>query len=174
MAIKITLEIINADDAKINSTGYKEGFRQLVQSEGREIYKYFQQPVSVFRNHYIIISQQGPVKIRNGDMDIVVGVIENIADNKIFTYVNWGTGPRIIRVRFAKLLTFMRNYSPATRPGSLKGGYYTRSLPWARRTEVQHSARARRFDKVIQHAMQGSIQYASRKKLSKLAKKTWI
>jgi hypothetical protein len=173
MPIKILLEPINTH-RKINKHGYREGFRELLQGEGREIFRYFEVTARGFRHHRIYITQDGPTAVRGGDMSVAAGVLEDIADNKIYAYVNWGTGPRIIRVRVAKLLVFMRNYSPATRPGSLQTGYYSRDLPWVRRKQVFHSTEARRFDKVIQHVMQGSIKGESRRKLAKLAKKTWI
>ena len=159
---------------KINKVAYKEGLRELLQSEARDIYRYFEQTTGAFHNHTIVVTQKGPVAMKGGDMEVVVGVLENVSDNKIYSFVNWGTGPRIIRVRVAKLMVFMRNYRPATRPGSLQTGAYERGEPWVRRKQVMHMAEARRFDKVIQYIMQGSIEGESRRKLARLAKKTWI
>ncbi len=172
--MEVTLEPINIH-RKINIPGYESGFRELLRHEGRAIHRYFEQTTGGFKTHRIWISQEAPAgRGAGGDMNIVVGVIEDMADNRIYSYVNWGTGPRIIRARVANLMVFMRNYSPATRPGSLQTGYKSRNLPWARRSQVFHSAQARRFDKVIQHIMQGSIEGEGRRAMAKLAKNTWI
>lgn len=58
------------------------------------------------------------------DVNVSGDTVEMIAgtDDRIYSFVNFGTKPHIIRPRRAKALAFFSKYRAKTQPGSLKSG----------------------------------------------------
>ena len=154
---------------------WDQGFREYLKGEAREVFKYFEVVGRGFVNHKIDITQKRGVRKNKGDLEVVVGVLEGTASNRIFSYVNWGTGPRIIYPRNYPSLFFRPGYRRATRPGSLQT-----TPPWKKvgsviyLQSVNHPGiQERRFDKLIQFLVQADAEQKGRKAMAQLAKKTW-
>lgn len=171
--MKIKLTAIN-DKAKVNVSGYQRGFRDLVREVGREGYKYFEQSTSGFHGHSITITQLGTAgSTRFGGPETIVGVLRASDGNKIYSYVNHGTGPRIIRARASNPMIFRVAYRPATRQGSLRGGKWEKYGPWMVRWEVRHATSPRAFDVFIQHALQAHYDQIAPKRMRSMARRHW-
>lgn len=160
---------------KIGLKKWDQGLRAFLKSQAREIFEYFEQVAAGFTNHAVDITQKRGVRRSGGNLEVVVGALEPTGGNKIFAYVNWGTGPRIIYRRNYPFLVFRPGYKRATRPGSLRV-----SPPWEKvgsriylRAVNHPGIEARRFDKLIQFLMQGNINHEGRKAVATLAKQTW-
>jgi len=159
----------------IGVSRWEKGFRSLLQLQIHEINDYFENFTRAFTRHEVSITQNRGVRRQGGNMNVVVGVLNDTASNRVFSYVNYGTGPRIIYPRNYPYLMFRPGYKRATRPGSLiisppwekKGSYiYLRSV-------THPGIRARRFDKLIQALMKSEMEYSGRKAVVALAKRTW-
>jgi hypothetical protein len=160
---------------RIGIQRWDKGFRDFLKQESREIFKYFEQVARGWAHHSIDISQKRGVRKSGGDLEVVVGVLEPTPGNKIFSYVNWGTGPRMIYPREKPFLIFKPGYKRATRPGSLQT-----SAPWQKvgsaiflRAVSHPGIEPRRFDKLIQTLMRGEFTHEGRKAVAALAKRTW-
>jgi hypothetical protein len=175
MPITIGIEGINTN-RKLNTKGWEEGFRDYLRHEGREVYKYFEEVSKAFTRHNIVITQKAGVQMKGGDLEIIVGVLDPGDGNRIFSYVNWGTGARMIYPVRYPLLIFRPRYKAATHPGSLVvTPPWTKSGPWVHLASVFNPGiEARRFDKLIQFLMQAEMEYQIRRDLVRLSKKTWV
>lgn len=160
---------------KIGLKRWDQGFRNFLRGQTSEIFKYFEQVAHGFVNHSVDLTQKRGVRKSGGNLEVVVGALESTPGNKIFSYVNWGTGPRIIYKRNYPFLVFRPGYKRSTKPGSLSV-----SPPWEKvgsriyLQAVNHPGiEARRFDKLIQVLMQGHINHEGRRAVRALAKQTW-
>jgi hypothetical protein len=154
---------------------WDKGFRDFLKGRSREIFKYFEQVAGGFVNHKVDITQKRGVRKSAGNLEVVVGALEPSGGNRIFAFVNWGTGPRVIVRRNYPFLVFRPGYRRATSPGSLKV-----SPPWEKvgsriylRSVNHPGIKARRFDKLIQFLMQGDMNHEGPKAVAALAKQTW-
>lgn len=173
-SLRIDLKPVNTH-RKIGLKRWDQGFREFLKGEARETFKYFGLVARGFVNHKVDITQKRGVRRTGDNLEVVVGALEPTGGNKIFSYVNWGTGPRIIYPRNYPFLFFRPGYKRATRPGSLQV-----SPPWEKvgsriylRAVNSPGIQARRFDKLIQYAMQGDVNQKGRKAVAQLAKQTW-
>ena len=172
-SVKILIEPINTK-AQPNIKLWEDGFRDLLRTEGREIWEYFEQVTRAFMNHSVELSQTS-VRRSGGDLSNVTGVLDGGADNAVFSYVNWGTMPRMIYPVNYNMLIFRPNYKRATHPGSLsvtppwvKDGDYVRFF------SVSHPGiEPRRFDELIQYLAQADMNNQARKDVARLAKRMW-
>lgn len=171
---RIVIRPVNTN-VKIGLAKWDKGLRAFLKQEAREIFDYFDQVTPAFRNHSVTVKQKGGVRKSGGDLKVVVGVLDKTAGNKIFSYVNWGTGARWIYPTIKPVLAFRPGYKPATRPGSLRiSPPWQRSGSFVRLHAVSHPGiEARRFDKVIQLGMQGDIEERGKKAFVELARQTW-
>ena len=89
------IESINFD-AQVNIKGWQTAWEDLIAGEAAEAWDYFEQSLSGFKRHSPSISQKGSATVGgNGNIEVVVGVLDPSPDNNIYSYVNWGTRPRI-------------------------------------------------------------------------------
>jgi hypothetical protein len=172
--MRIEIEPINTD-RRINVPGWEAGFRDFLDKEGREIYKYFDEVSKAFTNHEVVITQKR-IKKSGGDLETIVGVLDPGDGNKIFSYVNWGTAPRMIYPVNAKMLVFRPRYRRATHPGSIViTPPWVKEGPFVRLGSVFNPGiEERRFDMLIQFLMQGDVEYQARRSVKNVAKKMWI
>lgn len=174
MPVSIRIQPYNTHK-KVGLKKWDQGMRNFLKDRAREIFKYFEQVAAGFINHAVDITQKRGVHKSKGDLQVIVGALEPTGGNRIFAYVNWGTGPRIIYRRNYPFLVFRPGYKRATRPGSLAV-----SPPWEKvgsriylRAVNHPGIEARRFDKLIQFLMQADMQHEGRKAFAALAKQTW-
>jgi hypothetical protein len=175
MSFSIEIELVGGDK-RINTKGSEEILRGFLRHEGREIFKYFEEVSRGFQRHKVVITQKAGVQRKGDSLEIIVGVLDPKDGNRVFSYVNWGTGARVIYPKYAPQLVFRPRYKPATRPGSLSV-----SPPWEKvGPELRFDSvnnpgiAARRFDKLIQLLMQGEIEHEGKKTMARLARKIWI
>lgn len=163
-------------NAKIDIKGWETAWEDLIAGEAREVWEYFEQSLSGFHSHNPTITQRYTATINaSGNVEVIVGILTPTEDNTIYSYVNWGTRPRVIHAALAnRPMVFKAVYWPATARGTLRGGQWAKTGPWQVTWEVHHPGiKARRFDEFIQIAMQGSILYASRRMLLARRGKFW-
>jgi hypothetical protein len=171
--MRMKAEPIGAD-YKVNVSGWENAIRGLMTDQVSEARDYFEQSISGFHNHSVSITQRGTASIGgNGSIEIIVGVLDNTPDNAVYSYVNWGTSPRVITA-VNDVMIFRANYMPATARGTLRSGKWTKTGPWLYKYEVNHPGiKARRFDEFIQEAMRGSMTHGAKQMLSSQKGKMW-
>ena len=158
---------------RIGLQKWDRGFRNFLKEEAEVIAGQFTTVARGF-NHSVTIKKGVPRK-KSGNIDVIVGVLEKTPGNTIFSYVNWGTKPRMIYPRSRRFLIFKPGYKPSTRRGTL-----TVHPPWQKvgsylfLNVVDHPGIAdRRFDKVIQYVMDRIIEVDGQKAMAELARITW-
>lgn len=170
----IKLTVINGD-AKVDARRYANGFADLVREIGREAYRYFEQSASAFHSHTVTITQLGIAGNTGfGGPETIVGVLRASEGNRIYSYVNHGTGPRIIRARGNRPMIFRVGYSPATRQGTLpSGGKWEKYGPWHVTYQVKHATSPRAFDVLIQKFTQAHADQIAPKRMRTMARRHW-
>jgi len=172
MRIKITPI---GNKASLNTKAWEDAWRDLTLSTADYVDDLFKQSFQGFHNHSPSTSRRQSGA--GASKEVVVGVLEGTPDNTIYSYVNWGTRPRIIQARNPDgglVLRFRARYAPATARGRLGGGQWVKSGPWQVKFEVRHPGiSARRFDEVIQMLAKEYIEKESGKTLRSLRGKSW-
>lgn len=162
-------EVIGAD-AKVNVQGWENAFQDFMESMSRDLWDYFEQSLSGFKRHNPTITQKGRVSL----YDITVGILQSSPDNNIYSYVNWGTSPRILVAHNPDGMRFRVAYAPATARGTLRGGTWTKTGPWTVRYTIPHPGiDARRFDDFIHMVMLGSVKAESKEITRTMRGKFW-
>ena len=171
--VRIRLKPVNTHK-KIGLKKWDDGLRAFLKYETFEIRDYFEHVGRAF-SYGIEVKQQRGVRKYAGDLKVVVGVLDGVGENAFFSFVNWGTAPRMIYPRRSRFLIFRPLYKAATTPHSLSV-----SPPWEKTGPhvftyvVAHPGiEARRFDKLIQYLMQGEMESEGKRRVAKLAKQTW-
>ena len=174
MPLRIDIKPHNTH-VRIGLKRWDQGLRSFLKDESREIFKYFEVVARGFVRHKVDIRQKRGVRKTGGNLEVIVGALEPTGGNAVFSYVNWGTGPRIIYPRNYPYLFFRPGYRRATRPGSL-----VTSPPWEKvgsriylRSVNHPGIEPRRFDKLIQTLMQGDMNQKGPRAMAQLAKQTW-
>ena len=163
------IEVIGAD-AKVDTRGWEVAFEDFTQAMADDLWDYFEQSLSGFKRHRPTITQKGSVK----DYDITIGILDSSPDNNIYSYVNWGTSPRVLVAHNPRGMRFRVSYAPATARGTLRGGTWTKTGPWTVRYTIHHpGTQARRFDDFIFMAMQGSVKGEAPKITRSMRGKFW-
>jgi hypothetical protein len=174
MPVRIDIKAHNTHK-KIGLKRWNQGFRNFLKGRATEIFKYFSVVAAGFVNHQVDVTQKRGVRKSEGNLEVVVGALEPTEANRVFSWVNWGTGARIIYVRQAPFLVFRPGYKRATKPGSLQV-----SPPWEKtgsriflRAVSHPGIEARRFDQLIQVLVQADMHHEGERAVSALAKQTW-
>jgi len=110
---------------------------------GKEALRLFRGTVRTWRRKPTF---QALTEVRGGDVSILVGT-----DDEIYSYVDKGTRPHIIRPRNARRLQFNSVFTPKTTPGSLQSGAGGSKPPTVYALEVLHpDTQARGFtDRIL-------------------------
>lgn len=172
MAMNVGYEVIGKG-AKINKKGWEKAWTDFMSDAGDKTKDYFEQSFRGFHRHSPTATKRGPTS-SGGDIEVVAGVLQSSASNDIYSYVNWGTGSRLIVPRVASRLRFRAQYLPATRRGSLSGGKWKKTGPWRVELSVIHTGiKARRFDEFIQMLMREWMKREGSKVQRTMRGKTW-
>lgn len=159
---------------RIGLQKWDRGFRAFLREESEVIASQFTIAARGFVNHRVTVKKKVPRK-SGGNLDVIVGVLDKTPGNTIFSYVNWGTKPRMIYPVNSKYLIFKIGYKPATKRGTIQV-----HPPWQKVGSyvyfnfVKHPGIAdRRFDKVVQYIMERLIEIDGQKAVAELAGVTW-
>lgn len=175
MPVRLAIETIGGG-AQVNLAGWEQAWQDLVVASAQKAEEYFKQSFQGFHAHSPTVSRR-QVRRTQRDTSMEVGVLDATEDNAIYSYVNWGTAPRIITAKNPQgglVLRFRARYTPATHRGTLSGGQWTKTGPWRVEFQVHHPGiKARRFDEVIQMLTQLYMDEEAGKMLRRQRGKTW-
>lgn len=175
MAVRLAIEPIGAG-AKIDLAGWEQAWQDLVVATAEKAEDYFKQSFQGFNAHNPTVTRR-PAQRTQKDTNVIVGVLNETPDNAVYSWVNFGTKPRVIRAKNPQgglVLRFRARYSPATRKGSLSGGQWRKTGPWRVEYAVHHPGiKARRFDELIQMLTQLYMDEEAKRMLRSQRGKTW-
>lgn len=126
----------------LNIQAVAQEIEAAVHDAGREIHAMFSESTSTWREKPVFIEKQ----LRSSGM---IGV-EVATSNDVYSWVNYGTRPHIIRPRNRGMLRFQTGYSSKSRVGSRRAYAGGKFGPFTSSVGVTHpGTEARHFDELI-------------------------
>ena len=152
-----------ANELDVKGRNLKLAMTGALKESGKKVKEDFLRPTRTWQHR---VGVEVLTNITSTGVELLAGT-----DDKIYTYLEYGTRPHTIRPKRAKALRFMSGFRPKTTPGSLWSGAGGSFGDRVYAGAVRHpGTKPRRWLPIIQRRAQKFTLYSIRKHLEQWAK----